>query len=60
MKTVINSDTNTENNFPKSDKPQEILKEEEMIHRFEPYNLLKYIWQGENSSYRISTNFQII
>ena len=36
---LINSDTNTENNFPKSDKPQEILKEEEMIHRFEPYNL---------------------
>ena len=36
---LINSDTNTENNFPKSDKAQEILNEEEIIHRFEPYNI---------------------
>ena len=36
---LINSDTNTENNFSKSDKTQEILNEEEIIHRFEPYNI---------------------
>ena len=36
---LINSDTNTKNNFPKSDEAQEILKEEEIIHRFEPYNI---------------------
>ena len=36
---LINSDTNTENNFPKSDEAQKILNEEEIIHRFEPYNI---------------------
>ena len=53
---LIKCDTNIEN---KSQQPNLISKnEEEIIHRFEPYNI--YIWPEENLFYQISTDFQII